>query len=204
MADTGWKSPTTCGSKHNQWANCDKAYSSNDDYSIGTVTTTGTGVPVEKIQSWETFSFGIGAGDTIDGIEVSYEHFESGDTVDIVSIIAEIFSDSSSSFGLATVGGISVRTSEGIDIVGNSTDLWNKTWDGSDMSNANFSVRIAAKQGGISKTSLFNADHIQVKVYYSVAAGPANVKTINGIVIANAKTVGGIDIGNVKTIDGIT
>lgn len=36
------------------------------------------------------------------------------------------------------------------------------------------------------------------------AAGPANVKTIDGIAIANIKTVDGIDIANVKSYNGIT
>ncbi len=39
--------------------------------------------------------------------------------------------------------------------------------------------------------------------YYAAAAGPANIKTVDGLVIASVKTINGLAIASVKNVNGL-
>ncbi|GAG85030.1 unnamed protein product, partial [marine sediment metagenome] len=46
--------------------------------------------------------------------------------------------------------------------------------------------------------------HDEVDEYNLPAAGPANIKSVNGVATASVKSINGIPIASVKSVNGIT
>ena len=155
MADTGWHSPTVCSGG----TNCSNAYASNDTYATVILSKNGGNLYIK----YSSFGFGIGASDTIQGIEISAEHY-----VDVVN------SDGSSKLywlgdsitsDLYTLAPSEIETTE---TLGGSTDLWGETPNGSDFSDENFEARFYVSNGAVHNVGkTFYLDHIKVKVYYT-------------------------------------
>lgn len=154
-ADTGYHSPTATGGKYNKWTNPANGYVSDNVYATVTAT-------VAKAQSYETFGFGVPAGATINGIMVSVEHYETEGTV---SVWSKIYSASAAAWSNNLYA--TESTTEVIQELGSSSNLWGTTWIDTDFSDANFSVQWAITISETSETG--NLDHIQVKVYYTEA-----------------------------------
>jgi len=153
--DTGWKSPAanTAGARTNTPAN---GYASDDAYADMWSDTGGT-----SYIEYQTFGFGVTAGATINGIELSAEGKWHADGSG--STLVYVYSSSAASYStLVTVDWTAI---EATVVKGNSTDLWGKTWVAGDFSDANFKAKI------YNSDSDYNTylDHIQVKVYYTEA-----------------------------------
>ena len=158
--DTGWKSPTATGGTHNEWVNPTNAYSSNNQYAERE-SISGAGY----YQSYEDFGFGIPGGATINGIEVSIEHYEDDITWNTLRIY--VFESSTSSTFYKS---FNKSTTETTQTVGSSSDLWGgSSWTSTDFSNANFYAEFFIG-GYFGHTGTFYLDHLQVKVYYTEAS----------------------------------
>jgi len=174
MADTGWKSPTTTGGVNNQWTDPTYAYESDNDYATVSVSKY-----LIRRQSYEDFSFGIPAGATIDGIEVSVEWYED---IEKGIFYVRLYSTSTSIWRQKLVPD---RTSEGTDVVGGPTDLWTLSLVASDFSDTNF--HMAVEGNGGNSASEYWLDHVQVKVYYTEA--PIINETVLPSAIASTLTI---------------
>jgi len=175
--DTGYKSPTTTPSpgSENDWTNPANAYASDDSYA--TVFSFSYGGA--WLQNYGTFGFGIGAGDTINGIEIGVEHKEDA-ALDLNYI--RLWWYCASDALLSDLAAITKRTTEQVDTAGGATSLWGRTPVGSDFSDANFYVRYLINNAEFSGTMYLN--HIQVKVYYT--AGPTTYyQTLPSIEVAS-------------------
>lgn len=151
--DTGYKSPSSTGTPNNSWTNPTNAYSSNDAYA------TASEGASRVYQSYGTFGFGIPAGATINGIEVSAEAKTGSGTHDLAVGIYD---------------GTAVRykyqnhnTTEQTLTSGSSIDLWSGSWADTDFSDANFYLNFGTSDYDDGSTDFL--DHIQVKVYYTEA-----------------------------------
>ena len=159
-ADSGYNSPSATGDDYNSWSNSANAYTSNNSYAFNDGDYGGG----DEFQDWYNYSFGITAGATIDGIEVSVEWKGSNAFLNTTANVALSYNGGTT---YTTNKAIGVRsTSDEIDVVGGSADDWGRSWTDTEFSDANFRVRLEA-------TSFFDAyvDHIQIKVYYTEAVG---------------------------------
>jgi hypothetical protein len=89
---------------------------------------------------------------------------------------------------------------------GSSTDLWGQSWTPANINYGAFGFAIAATLGhdhsGYANASLVNTPSITV--YYTVPAGPALLKTVNGLAVASVKTLrSGLAIASAKTWNGL-
>ncbi|MCK4828357.1 hypothetical protein KA005_72175, partial [bacterium] len=151
--DTGWKSLTATGGNYNQFTTTGNAYSSNNEYDT-------LDLPVSNSrQSYEDFNFGVPDGATINGIEVSIEHYESA----AQDGLRRVYVYSSHQLG-SYFKSFTPKTTEGTQVLGGPSDLWDLTWDSDAFSNANF---YTAPLVGATTTGTYYLDHIQVKVYYT-------------------------------------
>ena len=152
-SSTGFKSPSATGEDFNQWVSPSNAFSSDNAYA----STDRNG----RQQDWYNFSFGVPGGATILGIEVSIEGHDpdwSGNGTDIDLSWDGGISYTTTGKGASWPGGSDVTNT-----FGGWTDTWGRTWSDSELSDANFRLRLT-KTG--SDWAEFGADHIQVKVYY--------------------------------------
>lgn len=85
------------------------------------------------------------------------------------------------------------------------TPSWNisrdATADGRKVNGDDVWTGGSATPWGADITSL--SGPIDAYITYTVAGGPVNVKTVNGLAIASVKTVNGLAIASVKTINGL-
>jgi hypothetical protein len=156
MADTGFKSPTTCPNTY--WTNPTNAFASDD----ARATATGAG----DYQQYRDFGFDadVPSGATILGIEVEIE----GNGAVGGEALAVQLSPDGSSWG--NDGGVDPTFTTGADVVrtcGGATNLWLWfTGARSQILDANFRLRIIVPNGG----QTVNVDHVRVKVYYDDSA----------------------------------
>jgi len=179
--DTGWCQASATGETYNDFDNGDRAYITDDNYAVGGQL---------EYQDYYNFDFSVPSGVKILGIEVSIE--------------AKV---DTSECGIQTAVGNPVYSAiknnywppDLVDYTktyGGSTDLWGKTWDSDDFTNANFRVRFQANFAG-GGTCL--VDQIKVKVYYlDVLSG---LKSINGVAVGSIKSVNSIDSANLKSVN---
>ncbi len=189
MADTGWKSPTATGAVYNDFTNPTYAYSSNDQYATRLMADGST-----FRQSYSGFAFGVPAGATINGIEVSIEGHGS------VQIALMHYVHSASAAG---DGGyyFTHLISDSAVVEGSSSYLWSRTWIASDFSDENFYMYLTTDDSGTDGITI-SIDHIQVKVYYTEAT-ISNVKINIGDTFKDASEVK-INIGDTwKAVESI-
>jgi hypothetical protein len=166
-SNTGFKDPTTTGEISNDFTNPSNAYASDD--SDATVAFT-TGTPA---QDYGDFGISIPSDSTIRGISVRVES-GADSTTPIYTIKIELSKDNGSTW---PVSKSAVYDFEATDIdqtfvFGHARSLWGTTWSPSDLSDANFRVRITISQDGtISRT--YQLDHISVRVMYDAGAAPS-------------------------------
>lgn len=150
---TGFKSPSATGDDYNQWVTPSNAFSSGDAYA--------TADRNAWQQDWYDFTFGVPGSATILGIEVSIEGHDQDGTGNGADI--ELSWDGGISYTTTGKGAIWPGGSDTTNTFGGWTDPWGRTWSDSELSNANFRLRLT--KTGVDWNQ-FEADHIQVKVYY--------------------------------------
>ncbi|MFA5154463.1 MAG: hypothetical protein WC554_18110, partial [Clostridia bacterium] len=156
MADTGWKSPTATGAVYNDFTNPTYAYSSNDQYATRLMANGST-----FRQSYSGFGFGVPAGATINGIEVSIEGHGSVQ----IALPHYIHNESASNNRLKYFTHL---VSDSAVVEGGASDLWSGTWVADDFSDESFYMYLTTDPDGTDGITI-SIDHIQVKVYYTEA-----------------------------------
>jgi len=161
MTNTGFKSPSA--NTNSGWSNPDRAYSSNDSRAVSD--------SGSDIVQYYNFGLSIPTGATINGIEVQIEGYNEGGSTPRQAVI-----DLSWDGTNYTSGGTGDKTtnmpgsssgSEAYRTFGGSSDTWNRTWSSEEFTN--FRVRLDANTASSGRDLLI--DHLQVKVYYTPAAG---------------------------------
>ncbi|MCZ6734152.1 MAG: DUF4347 domain-containing protein, partial [Gammaproteobacteria bacterium] len=158
--DTGFKNPSATGDDYSQWTNPGNVFASDD--SRAREDRNG------QQQDWYDFGLGVPGGATITGIEVKVEAQDpdfSGNGIDIELSWDGGASYTSTGYGTATLN-------MGSDVVytyGGPSDTWGRTWSGTELSDANFRLRLT--KTGTDFTSS-EVDHIQVRVLHDGC--PAN------------------------------
>ena len=185
MADTGLKSPTVSVSG-GQWSNPDNVFTSNNSRAREDVN--------GQSQQWSTFEFGVPAGATIDGIQVSIE----GCWEDSNSIDVELSWNGGSNWTSPVKNASGFGYSDVTDTVGGAADTWNRTWSDSDFSNANFRCRLT-KQG--QDYVWMDVDHLQVQVYYTPGSSSPTITDAEDETLLDGETtfvITGTDFGITK------
>jgi len=157
-ADSGFKSPTSTGEDHNDWSNPSNGFASdNSRATYQSATDRGD-------QDYYNFTFGVPAGATIDGIELSVEGKTSFST-----LVPEFELSWDGGATYTTTGySLSWTATESTQSVGGATDKWGRTWSDTELSDTNFRVRIDTRNLG---SFVYQLDHIQAKVYYTASGG---------------------------------
>ena len=158
--DTGFQSPTAAGAVNNDWGNTTNAYSSdNSDADV---------VDNNDMQDWYNFGFSIPSDAWITGIEVQIEAEDPTDN-GANSGGVRLSWDGATTYSVPKKfwGG---DASDRISTLGDSSNLWNRSWTPGEFSDANFRLKITKL--GVNGNKL-NVDHIQVKVYYSQFESPS-------------------------------
>ncbi|MFH2137115.1 MAG: DUF2341 domain-containing protein [Candidatus Omnitrophota bacterium] len=155
----------------------------------------------------------IPAGSTIMGIEVKLDAYAST-TSGLSQAQIELSWNAGTNF--TTTGKITpdMITSEVTYILGGPADTWGRAWTLSELSNANFRVRMLAQTSG--STSYIYLDWIPVKIYYelppdaaanavttnSVSAGQSNALILDVTVTSHSaqdKTISSVTVNNTGT-----
>jgi hypothetical protein len=203
------KFPVSTGTVVNgplNWTNYNYIVSDNAAYA----TATNSSTSVTKLTYYlvgYNYSFAIPTGATINGIVVTVEDYNYGGEQSSVWAAAYI-RKADATFGTQNKKSSgAMPTSPTVENLGSSTDLWGETWTPAAINDSDFGVEIAftvakALAGGDICTAY--VDYISITVYYTEAAGPANVKTVTGLVKASVKTVNGLVIASIKSIEGLT
>jgi len=139
------------------------------DMSSGTVGTLVCTDPARDDHDFFNYGVSVPTGSTITGIEVRLDAY-----VDLVknsaAMCVQLSSDGGATWTAAkTTPGLT--TSEAIYLLGGSTDTWGRTWTTTDLSNANFRVRITDIATATVRN--FSLDWAAVKVYYSSTSATA-------------------------------
>lgn len=150
--DPNFKLPT---SQDGSWQNAARAYDGVD----GTYATTSSAVA----NNFRNHEFGVQVSNVIGGIELKLEI--SGTTA-AGTINVQLSWDGGSSWTSAKTTP-TLSTTDTVRTLGSQTDLWGRTWTASELSNANFAVRLTAAPS----TNTVQVDAIQVRVYHQSAGG---------------------------------
>ena len=108
-----------------------------------------------------TFAFGIASEKIIDGVEVQLEG-SSSSTTSAVAYAVQLSWNAGVSWTTAKTGSFT-GTTDANHTKGGVGDNWGRTWTASELSDANFQLRVC-KSGG---SPYLRVDRIQVRVYYS-------------------------------------
>jgi parallel beta-helix repeat protein len=174
-ADTGQKSPTAnYGPSATDWSIPTYAYADDGNTTAG---------PHGALQIYHDYGFSIPAGSTIDGIEVTLEgaYFSEsnpGDPTTAAQIKVEV------SWGGGATGTISGTRTQVITgtattyTIGGAADTWGHSWTVSELSDANFRVRIFAETTPTTAGHFARLDWLPVTVYYTA---PALVPSITSV-----------------------
>ncbi|NNK02578.1 MAG: DUF4347 domain-containing protein, partial [Desulfatitalea sp.] len=204
IADTGWKAPSAEGEDYNQWSNAQDAYI--DDGNWADEGTDG------QYNDWYNFNFGIPAGVSITGIEVTVNGHNYFTTI--------LGGNGGVDIGLSWDGGTSYTSSQYMQLdnsllshndtwktIGDASDTWGRTWSSDDFTDGNFRIRF---QSDISGMLFFGGsvyvDAIQVKVHYegtALVADDANdAPTItDDTFVVNEDAANGASVGTVSASD---
>jgi hypothetical protein len=152
---TGSKSPSSYGDDYAQWTNPSWAIGSDDSRST-------TSVNGEK-NDWYNFSFNLPSNYAVSGITVYLE----GSTVagSTTGVDVELSWDGGASYTSTSHGYTTSSATDAVRTLGSGTDLWSRTWTASELSNANFRLRLNKKgDAGFNH----RIDNIQVDINYTV------------------------------------
>jgi hypothetical protein len=147
-----FKRPTAASGNWNSLTN---AYDQTD----GTYATTSAANDAD----FTNYTYSIPGTDTINGIEVKLE--VSGTTA-AGSIAVSLSWDGGTSW-TATKNTATLSTTDTVLTVGGAADTWGRTWTASELSNANFAVRLT----GAPSVNTIQVDAIQVRVHNQATGG---------------------------------
>lgn len=156
LTDTGFHSPTVLGI--NGFHDPTNAYTEDGNFAYYGSASTGT------IAGYKTWSLGITAGSTINGIEVGCKgelNTEGLDTKVWVEDAAAGMNYEDQTWD----------TTNDWYYSGGSTSLWGKSWTAAYLNGTDFQAGIANNTGGV----VYYLDNIKVKVYYTI---PVVVPTV--------------------------
>jgi hypothetical protein len=156
--DPGFFPPTTSGGVANAWTTPGNALVSDNVYA-----TSGTN---NQSQDYGGFGFSIPAGNTISGITVKIE--ASGTANKGTIAVALSWNGGTSITSSQSTG--TLTSSDTVTTLGGSANTWGRSWAPSELSDANFKLRITGTPSG---GNTLQVDAIQVNVY-SVASGGGN------------------------------
>ena len=188
MSDTGWQSPSTMADDDAvgtvTWANPDNAKVSDNSYATASPAGLGTFVYIHYLKA-TNFNFSIPVGATINGILVEAEVVDLSPYNSAFESITYIVK-ADGSYGTANkVTNPQVTqlpTTEAYISFGASNDLWSETWAYTDINDSDFGVGISFSYSDEEETGDIKADHIRIKVYYTVASATIQgISTIQGI-----------------------
>ena len=156
----------------------DDACTSNNGYLIDDNSGTGTSLndcgtfpQAENDQhDFLTFAFGVPAGATINGIEVTAE-LKVDNVTNSPQVCVALSWNAGVSWTAAKTTG-TLTTSDVVYTLGGAADLWGRAWADTEFSDLLFRVRLMPEMSNVN-TRDFDLDHLQVKVYYTEAGGAA-------------------------------
>ncbi|MFH1585335.1 MAG: hypothetical protein ABIB79_01030, partial [archaeon] len=153
-ATTDYMSPNQTGNPLNQWAAGDRVVSSDNLYATEFTNN-------EKLDTGN-YSFGVPAGATIDGIEVSVEAQCSGKGCGSVNVLVDLSWDGGSTY--TSTKSNTWTTTESLQTYGGDSDKWGRTWSADEFSNSTFRARMTKTTDNAGN---LNVDHIKIRVYYT-------------------------------------
>jgi hypothetical protein len=181
--DTGYKSPTANlaapgGHGNGFEVNPQNAYADDSNYASdidsGTGTSTSCGSTQKDRHDFYNYGISVPGGSSIIGIEVRLDAWidsTSGTTTRRMCV--ELSWDGGAHWTAAQQIASNLSTSQGTYILGGSGDNWGHTWTPSELSDANFRVRITNVSNKSSPYIRdFYLDWAAVKVYYTSYSGP--------------------------------
>ncbi len=148
--------------------------------------TSATTDPLGRIS---TFGLNIPSDATINGLEVTLEAKVSFGTIGIPFSLSW---NNGSSF--TSTKSNTITTTEQVFTYGGPTDTWGRTWTPSELSDANFQVKIDPS----SSAFIVSYDQIRVKVYYT-SGGGSTTRYVNDLLAPNALVLAETDANNVPT-----
>lgn len=208
MAVTSWKVPATITEDTSVgtdvWTNPNNATGTGATFaSIGWTTGTKTSSRLKFTNCGFTTS-DIPSGATIDGIEFGYTRREISLTDNLNT--SEIYHiDSSGTLQTGTNNadaGEWPTTMTAVTVGGATNKMGYASATDSDIRNSNFGISLRAATIGSGTTPNGELNAVQIRVYYTAAAG-AQVKTWDDIAVANVKTYFDVATASVKTINGL-
>jgi hypothetical protein len=174
--DTGFKDPASSGEDYDQFTSPTNAFSSDDAYATETSDA--------QQQDYFDFTFGL-SSETIEGIELVIEAKSGAWFSSHWSIDTEISWDGGTSYTTSSKGTGELTTSDADYTMGGATDTWGRSWTASELSDANFRVKLNAQKDGATFQTL-SVDHVKMKVYYTATVVSKNtslpfaLSTVNG------------------------
>ena len=203
MANTAATSPQTMSSVSGPdgevWSSPNNAKVSDNVYASNSVN---SAKHLDYLRA-SNFGFAIPAGATINGIKVEIERKASFNDstwghlndheINIIKADGTLGSTNKSA-------GAVWSTSESYITFGGSTDLWGETWTAGNINDADFGVSFMAKHEHILSVTGY-VDHIRITIYYTEAAGPANLKSLDTNLKSNTKSIDTNLISNTKSLD---
>ncbi len=183
-ADTGLHNPSANTTTVTGWTNPERAYLADEGTVLTRYTVANAG---SDVVDYSVFGFNIPNGATIDGIQVRVDGYTSINRQAVVTL--------SGNQGVAyTTGpGAQVTTSgvlsENTSTLGGIMDKWGKSWSLTELSDANFRLRLdATNQANILGLNYIAVDQVQVRVFYTnetelPVVGPVSVATDYGTTV---------------------
>jgi hypothetical protein len=179
--NTGWVSPSGQASQSGGDGNGFQTSPTNafaDGGGVATDTNSGTGTSTsctntgKDRHAYFSYPLSIPAGSMISGIEVRTD--ARADSASNAPHFCVQVSWNNGSNWTAMKTGPNLVTSERTDILGSATDTWGRTWSTSELTSANFRVRIVSVASSTSRD--FFLDWLPVRVWYS-GGGATNTPT---------------------------
>jgi hypothetical protein len=178
--DTGYRDCTaeaavTSGSGDNNGFESNPMNACEDDWSYavdnnsGNNTNTSCGSSGKDRHDFYNYGISVPSGNYIMGIEVRLDAWVDSTSSSTRRMCVQLSWDGGNSW-TSTEQTSNLRTSQRTYTVGGNGDAWDRTWTTSELSDANFRVRVTDVANSTSRD--FYLDWVAVKVYYGAAAGP--------------------------------
>jgi hypothetical protein len=180
--DTGYRDCTaeaavTSGSGDNNGfeSNPMNACADDSDYALdnnsGTGTSTSCGNSGKDRHDFYNYGISVPGGNQVLGIEVRLDAWVDSTSSSTRRMCVELSWDGGSTW-TSSQQTSNLRTSQRTYTLGGNGDTWGHTWTASELSDANFRVRVTDVANSTSRD--FYLDWAAVKVYYSSASGPCD------------------------------
>jgi hypothetical protein len=178
--DTGYldctaQAAVTSGSGDNDGFETDPMNACEDDSSYAVDNNSGTGTSTwcdnsgKDRHDFYNYGISVPSGNYIMGIEVRLDAWVDSTSSYTRRMCVELSWDGGNTW-TSSQQTSNLRTSQRTYTLGGNGDNWGRTWTASDLSDANFRVRVTDVANSTSRD--FSLDWAAVKVYYGAASGP--------------------------------